>query len=275
MVDKLIAPQRAQMPKGTSSVLDRRSLERDNKNLLPLLGKGMTVLDVGCGSGAITMGIANKIGKDGSVLGIDASSELISLAREKYDDIENLSFHVADIMNFETDLRFDLITAARTLQWLNEPEKALAKMKSLLAENGCITILDYNHEKIEWQPSTPQSMQYFYTAFLQWRQDAGMSNRIADDLESMFYQTGFSNISVTDESELSRYDDMDFLETAGIWKKVAETRGHQLVNDGYVTELERLAAIDDYQQWLTGITSQAESNASMKMYLLSVTGYNS
>jgi ubiquinone/menaquinone biosynthesis C-methylase UbiE len=260
------ATQIAHMPPGANTVLDRRTLERDNMNLLPLLKKGMAVMDVGCGSGAITKGIAERVGPNGKVVGVDASNELISLARKNFSTIRNLSFQQADILRFETNQRFDLITAARTMQWMNEPKRALVKMKSLLKKGGCISILDYNHEKIEWKPACPPGMLHFYNAFLKWRSDARMDNQIADHLKTFFTEIGLKNIRETDESESSYNEDDDFLETAGIWKKVAETRGHQLVKDGYVKEDERLAAIKEYDAWL----NQA---ISMKMFLSATTGY--
>ena len=257
------------MPTGTSSVLDRRTLERDNRNLLPLLKEGMTVLDAGCGSGAITKGIAERVGENGRVVGIDTSAELISLAKEKYTDIPQLSFQLVDIMDFKTSPGFDLVTTARTLQWINEPVKALARMKTWLQKKGCISVLDYNHEKIEWQPAPPDSMLRFYNSFLNWRQEAGMNNQIADHLSTMLSEIGLKNNTVTNEAEVSFNDSPDFYETAGIWKKVAETRGHQLVKDGFVTEQERMDAVNEYDRWL------CNEAISMKMYLLAATGYNS
>ena len=264
-----ITVDRANMPTGASAVLDRRTLERDNKNLLPLLKQGMTVIDAGCGSGAITKGIAERVGETGRVVGIDTSAELISLAKEKYGNTLHLSFQLVDIMDFKTNQGFDLVTAARTLQWMNEPVKALETMKSWLQKKGCISVLDYNHEKIEWQPAPPPSMLHFYNSFLNWRQEAGMDNQVADHLATLLSEIGLKNIIVTNEAEFSFNDDPDFYETAGIWKKVAETRGHQLVKDGFVTEQERITAVDEYDQWLSN------EAISMKMYLLAATGYNS
>src|SRR4051812_19625123 len=105
-----IATERAKMPEGTNKVLDRRTLEADNKNLLKYLTADLHVLDVGCGSGAITAGIAAKVAK---VTGIDTSENLVTQAKEHYAEIPNLEFLVADINTFNPTERYDVITAAR------------------------------------------------------------------------------------------------------------------------------------------------------------------
>src|SRR5689334_11127837 len=107
------ATDRANMPAGTNKVLDRRTLQAGNENLLKLLRSGQSVLDVGCGSGSITSGIAEAVGPTGKVLGIDTSEHLIALARQNFAAITNLRFQVADIGTFDPVERFDLVSAAR------------------------------------------------------------------------------------------------------------------------------------------------------------------
>lgn len=228
----------------------------------------MSVLDAGCGTGSITHGIAQAVGVNGMVVGVDSNSGLIEHAIAKYRDQANLSFVCRSIFDFTSDRKFDLITAARTLQWLSNPLEAVMKLKSLLKPGGVIAILDYNHERIEWQPSPPASMKYFYDQFLNWRKDAGMNNRVGDDLAAMLVSSGFSSVNAEDASEQYSIDDVDFFETAGIWNKVAETRGVQMVEDGYVSEQERLKAMSDYSGWLDN-----EGNY-MTLYLQAVTGLN-
>ncbi len=155
---KSSAYQRAEMPTGTAAVLDERSLESSNANLLPVLKEGQRVLDVGCGSGAITEGIAKKVGEKGWVLGVDRSPELIDLAKNKFGHIPNLAFDQTDILDYHTDLRFDIITTARTLQWIANPLPVIGKMITLLKPGGLLCVLDYNHNLIEWKPQPPQSM---------------------------------------------------------------------------------------------------------------------
>src|SRR5688572_17503057 len=131
-----LSKKRAAMPAGTNAVLDKRSIERSNANLLQVLKPGQTVLDVGCGSGAITHGIAAYTGPEGQVVGVDRSEALINQAKEQFAAVANLSFYCADILDFNPSLRFDVITTARTLQWIANPEQIVAKMKSLLKPDG-------------------------------------------------------------------------------------------------------------------------------------------
>lgn len=100
------------------------------------------------------------------------------------------------------------------------------------------------------------------------RRTVETDNGIADRLVHLFREAGFSQITTQSCHELSLAGTPDFKATAGIWTKVAASRGVQLVNDGYVTEAERLAAMEDYGQWVAG------SGKSMQLYLLAVSGRN-
>jgi ubiquinone/menaquinone biosynthesis C-methylase UbiE len=228
----------------------------------------MQVLDAGCGTGSITRGIAERVGSAGQVIGIDVSRSFIEQAKTNYSQYSNLSFECKSIFEFEPVEKFDLVTTARTLQWLSNPAAAIVKLKSWLKPGGIISILDYNHEKIEWRPAPPASMIFFYNQFLMWRKDAGMNNRMADDLSAMLLSAGFNSVTEEDAGELSSIDEVDFFETAGIWAKVAETRGQQMVQDGYVSEQDRLQAIQDYSGWLEN------EGQNMALYLKTVVGCN-
>jgi ubiquinone/menaquinone biosynthesis C-methylase UbiE len=254
------------MPEGSNRVLDQRTLAASYRTLADLIKPGMAVLDVGCGTGAITRGMAERATPAGRVLGIDPSSALIAQAEARYADVAGLRFAVADVYSFQPTEPFDVVAAARTLQWLADPYEALQRMAGFLKPGGLLSVLDYNHEKITWNPAPPASMLLFYEAFLRWRADAGMQNDIADRLAGYFETAGLREVASTDQSETVRRTDPDYAAKMGIWATVAETRGHQLVADGYVTEAQRLAAARDYTAWL------ATEGDSMQMYLLAVEG---
>ena len=94
-----------------------------------------------------------------------------------------------------------------------------------------------------------------------------MDNAIADHLEGIFEDIGLRNIDVQDQSEVSSSGTDTFMEEISIWKKVAETRGKQLVADGYLTEAERQTTIDEYKRWMDNDAKH------MKLYLKAITGY--
>ncbi|WP_277679507.1 class I SAM-dependent methyltransferase [Gracilibacillus dipsosauri] len=58
-----LAKKRAELPKTT--IIDNRKLSTSHQRLAEILQEGMAVLDVGCGTGAITRGIAETVGEKG------------------------------------------------------------------------------------------------------------------------------------------------------------------------------------------------------------------
>ncbi|MFC4403765.1 methyltransferase domain-containing protein [Gracilibacillus xinjiangensis] len=265
MKNEEIARNRAQMPKRTTSIIDQRSLQNSHQRLTDFLQKGKNVLDIGCGTGVITADIAKKVAP-GKVLGIDENKQFIESASNNFKEIDHLAFETKDLYKLEEENQFDVVTAARVLQWLTAPDMALSKMARATKPGGHVVVLDYNHEKIKWEPEAPTSMNHFYQAFLNWRSDAGMNNAIADHLAEMFSAIGLTDIEISVQHETVSKKDPDFQPKINIWAEVAESRGHQLVADGYLREEERARAVKEYREWI--ITS-AES---MQMYLLAVSG---
>lgn len=250
----------------TSKIFNNRTLNTDYRHLRSILEPGMKILDVGCGTGALSSDMATAVGPAGHVLGIDNTEKFIASGRETYSEINNLQLEHVDLFKFNTDQKFDLITSARTLQWLSDPVRALLKMKYLLKENGRISILDYNHEAIEWVPDPPVSMRKFYNGFLKWRADAGMHNRMADELPQMLKEAGFTAIEVINSDEHYHRGRPDFVSKVSIWSKVAGST--QMVEEGYIDDAVRRQAIDEYDKWV------AEEAISMTMKLNEVRGFN-
>ncbi|MEL7529834.1 MAG: methyltransferase domain-containing protein [Bacteroidota bacterium] len=243
------AEERAEMPEGSAPILDNRSLEKDYRTLVPLIKAGMRILDVGCGSGAISRGLAERVGPDGFVWGIDSSDYLIESGQKRQADVSNLKLSQEDLFTFAPEEQFDLIVSARVLQWLDDPQGALRKFKSLLKPGGMISILDYDHTALEWTPEPPESMKSFYAAFLKWRAEAGMNNQIARDLPDYFQAIGLTEIQTFESNEVYQKGAANFPHKIGIWAAVAESRGQQVVADGYFSEADRLKTIEEYNAW--------------------------
>ena len=233
---------------GATTIFDERSVEADYATLIPILKKGLRVLDVGCGTGAISKGIAKYVGESGYVVGIDNTERFIQSGKESYNAVKNLELIHTDLFNFKPAENFDLIVAARVLQWLSNPREALSLLKGMLKPNGQISILDYNHEALEWKPNPPKSMVKFYQTFLKWRADAGMNNQISEDLYDYFKGLGFQEIEVLNSDEVYKKGEPKFASKVGIWSKVAGSS--QMVEEGYIKDEDRLQAIEEYNKWV-------------------------
>ena len=81
-----------------------RTPENSAGYLLPHLPAGAQVLDVGCGPGTITVGLAARAAQ-GRVIGIDAAPDVLDVARRTAADLgqSNVSFGVGDAYHLAFD----------------------------------------------------------------------------------------------------------------------------------------------------------------------------
>lgn len=91
---------------------------------------GERVLDVGCGTGDIGAFIAQR---GASVVGIDASAEMIAAARERH---PGLDFRVHDATQLDFEHEFDAVFSHATLHWVQPPDDAIAGMRRALKPGG-------------------------------------------------------------------------------------------------------------------------------------------
>jgi ubiquinone/menaquinone biosynthesis C-methylase UbiE len=127
----------------------KRTAEADAAFFLPLLKAGMRLLDVGCGPGSITAGLAARVAP-GKTIGIDPSSSVIETAKSLARETPELSFETGSIyeVRFAPE-SFDAIFAHQVLQHLRQPIEALKQMRMLLAPEGVLGIRD-----VDWGSTT-------------------------------------------------------------------------------------------------------------------------
>lgn len=99
------------------------------------------VLECACGTGAITVCIADKCRK---LVATDYSGGMLKRAAKKCRKFDNVNFKRADITNLKCrDSRFDKAVAGNVIHLLPEPSKALAELERVVKPGGKIIIPTY------------------------------------------------------------------------------------------------------------------------------------
>lgn len=102
------------------------------KGVMDLLAPqaGERILDLGCGTGALTAEIAAS---GASVLGVDRSGEMVDGARRKF---KELRFEVVDACKLEFAEEFDAVFSNAVLHWIKEPERVIVGVSRALRPGG-------------------------------------------------------------------------------------------------------------------------------------------
>jgi ubiquinone/menaquinone biosynthesis C-methylase UbiE len=143
--------------------LARRTAAKEGAFFLLFLRPGMRVLDLGCGPGSITLGVAEKVAP-GEVVGVDlqpsqvAQAQALSAAR----GVMNVRFEVADVYRLPfPDGSFDAVFAHVVLMHLSEPGRALAEMRRVLRPGGVVGVRDCDWGGRIHAPMTPLLEQWY------------------------------------------------------------------------------------------------------------------
>jgi ubiquinone/menaquinone biosynthesis C-methylase UbiE len=106
---------------------------------------GMTVADIGCGTGYVSMMMSNLVGLNGKVVGLDANFNALEYCKRLADKNKkkNLEFVIGDAQQMEfLPAIFDAVYSRFLLQHLKEPKKCLHEMIRITKPNGLVMTED-------------------------------------------------------------------------------------------------------------------------------------
>ncbi len=103
---------------------------------------GEQVLDVGCGAGASSLDLANRVGAGGHVLGVDISEPLIERARTLAPQDAPTMFQVADASSAELpESAFDILFSRFGVMFFDDPTAAFTHMRRALKPGGRVAFV--------------------------------------------------------------------------------------------------------------------------------------
>ena len=119
-------------------LMENRTAAMNAGFLLPELAPDMTVLDIGCGPGSITVGLAEHV-TAGRAVGLDIEPGQIKLARARAAEmgLSNCSFDVGSVLDLPyPDDSFDAVFGHTILMQFSDPAPVLAEVTRVLKPGG-------------------------------------------------------------------------------------------------------------------------------------------
>jgi ubiquinone/menaquinone biosynthesis C-methylase UbiE len=99
---------------------------------------GLHVLDVACGTGILARTVAERIGPNGAVVGIDPSEGMLAVARRKASALEWRDGR-AEALPFEAN-RFDAVVSQFGLMFFEDRRLAIQEMRRVLRPGGRLAV---------------------------------------------------------------------------------------------------------------------------------------
>jgi arsenite methyltransferase len=164
-----------------------------NPVALASLREGETVLDLGSGAGFDCFLAANKVGKDGKVIGVDMTPEMVEKARENARKVNsaNVEFKLGEIENLPVaDSSVDVVISNCVINLSPEKKKVFSEVFRVLKPGGRVMISDMVLLK-----ELPDVLKNSIEAYVSCLSGASLRDEYLRTIKA----AGFHDVRITDE----------------------------------------------------------------------------
>ena len=229
-------------------LLARRNAATNAVHLAPLLRPGLRVLDLGCGPGTISVGLASAVAP-GELHGIDIEASQIEMARAAAaaGGHDNAFFRTGDVtaLPFDDD-SFDVAHCHAVLMHVPDTRAVLAEVKRVLKPGGVVSARDMIGGSTFFEPQE-EGLDGAMETFLTLLEANGGHPRMGCELKRVLLEADFSDIRAGASFEpYTTTEDVRFFHAfAGGWFFSPETVD-VVVKHGLASR----AKIDDWRRML-------------------------
>jgi 2-polyprenyl-3-methyl-5-hydroxy-6-metoxy-1,4-benzoquinol methylase len=180
--------------------LQARLYEQPTEQALRVAGlePGMRVLDIGCGPGDVSLIAARLVGSTGRVIGIDASRDIVALARQHAAEnrVTTVSFEQSAVDDITVDEPVDAVIGRLILMHLPDPVAALRRLATVVRPGGVIAFCEFDvtaARSIPWLPTWQSATEAIASAF----RGVGLDPQFGTTLHRLFRHAGLATPKLT------------------------------------------------------------------------------
>jgi arsenite methyltransferase len=166
----------------TPDVVEQRRIVLASLDLQP----GEAVLDVGSGPGLLAAEMAEAVGPEGMVRGIEPSESMLAIAarREAGAGSAPLQFQPGDAGALPFgDASFDAVVATQVYEYVEDMATALAEVRRVLRPGGRLLVLDTDWGSVVWRCNDAERMDRVLAAWDEHLADPHLPRRLGGLLE--------------------------------------------------------------------------------------------
>jgi len=119
------------------------------------IGSGMRVLDLGTGLGHVAAAVAEIVGPEGQVVGLDVDAGMLELARTRTEGLPQVEFVEADVTRWRGQEPFDAVVGRLILFHLSDPVAVLRHHLESVRPGGRAVVLDFDIGGVRTEPGDP------------------------------------------------------------------------------------------------------------------------
>ncbi len=123
----------------------RRLLHNPDKILRPYVAPGMTVLDIGCGMGFFSIGMARLIGDNGLVISVDVQQEMLDVLRKRARRagvVKRIQTHRCTSKDLGITTKVDFVLGFWMIHEVPDRAGLFRQIRSLLQAGGHLLVVE-------------------------------------------------------------------------------------------------------------------------------------
>jgi SAM-dependent methyltransferase len=215
------------------------------------IGPGMRVLDLGTGLGHVALQVAELVGPEGSVVGVDQAGDAIAVARSRAGP--TVRFEQADVLAFEDPQPFDALVARLLLFHLPAPVELVRRQARALRDGGLVVLIDFDVGRAGSEPRVElaeRALGWIDAGF----RSAGANPRVGSRLAPILRDAGFEDITTIGvQGYYAPGDPAGAAMVAGVVRSLAP----RIVAAGIATAEE--IGVEDFEQRLAAALHEADA----------------